>query len=42
MKWFRFSEEQIIGILMKHRAGLNAVQLFRKHGFSKPCRRAEP
>lgn len=34
MKKSRFSEEQIIGILKEHRAGLSAVDLCRKHGIS--------
>lgn len=34
MKRSRFSEEQIIGILKEHRAGLGAKELCRKHGVS--------
>ena len=34
MKRSRFSEEQIIGILKEHQAGLTAVELCRKHGVS--------
>ncbi len=34
MKRSRFSEEQIIGILKEHRAGLGARELRRKHGIS--------
>jgi putative transposase len=34
MKKSRFSEEQIIGILKEHRAGLSAMDLCRKHGVS--------
>ena len=34
MKRSRFSEEQIIGILKEHRAGLGAKDLCRKHGVS--------
>ena len=34
MKRSRFSEEQIIGILKEHQAGLTAAELFRKHGIS--------
>ncbi len=34
MKKSRFSEEQIIGLLKEHRAGLSAVDLCRKHGVS--------
>jgi putative transposase len=34
MKRSRFSEEQIIGILKEHQAGLSATELCRKHGIS--------
>ena len=34
MKRSRFSEEQIIGILKEHQAGLGAQELCRKHGVS--------
>lgn len=34
MKRRRFSEEQIIGILKEHQAGLSAKDLCRKHGIS--------
>jgi len=34
MKKSRFSEEQIIGILKEHQAGLSAKELCRKHGIS--------
>ena len=34
MKRSRFSEEQIIGILKEHQAGLGARDLCRKHGIS--------
>jgi len=34
MKRSRFSEEQIIGILKEHQAGLSATDLCRKYGFS--------
>jgi len=34
MKRSRFSEEQIIGILKEHQAGLSAKDLCRKHGIS--------
>ena len=34
MKRSRFSEEQIIGILKEHQAGLTAAELCRKHGIS--------
>jgi hypothetical protein len=36
MKRSRFSEEQIIGILKEHQAGLSAAELCRKHGVSDP------
>ena len=34
MKRRRFSEEQIIGVLKEHQAGMSAVDLCRKHGIS--------
>ena len=34
MKRSQFSEEQIIGILKEHQAGLTAADLCRKHGIS--------
>jgi putative transposase len=34
MKITRFSEEQIIGILKEHQAGLGAKDVCRKHGVS--------
>ncbi len=34
MKRSRFSEEQIIGILKEHQAGLSAGELCRKYGIS--------
>lgn len=34
MKRSRFSDEQIIGILKEHSAGLTATELCRKHGIS--------
>lgn len=34
MKRSRFSDEQIIGILKEHQAGLGAKELCRKHGVS--------
>lgn len=34
MKLSRFSEEQIIGILKEHQAGLSAPELCRKYGIS--------
>lgn len=34
MKRSRFTEEQIIGILKEHQAGLSAPELCRKHGIS--------
>jgi len=34
MKRSRFTEEQIIGILKEHQAGLSATELCRRHGIS--------
>ena len=34
MKSSRYTEEQIIGILKQHQAGLGAKELFRKYGIS--------
>jgi putative transposase len=34
MKRSRYTEEQIIGILKQHKAGLGAKELCRKHGIS--------
>ncbi len=34
MRKSRFSEEQIIGILREHQAGLSGAELCRKHGIS--------
>jgi putative transposase len=34
MKRSRFTDDQIIGILKEHEAGLSAVELCRKHGIS--------
>ncbi len=34
MKRSRFSEEQIIGILKEHQAGMSPSELCRKHGIS--------
>jgi putative transposase len=34
MKRSRFTDDQIIGILREHEAGLSAAELCRKHGIS--------
>ena len=34
MKKSRFSEEQIIGILKEHQAGISVAEICRKHGIS--------
>jgi putative transposase len=34
MKKSQFSEEQIIGVLKEHRAGLPVSELYRKYGIS--------
>lgn len=34
MRRSRFTEEQIIGILKEHQAGISAADLCRKHGIS--------
>ena len=34
MKRSRFTEDQIIGVLKEHQAGLSAADLCRKHGIS--------
>jgi putative transposase len=34
MRKSRFSDEQIIGILKEHQAGLSAAELCRRHGIS--------
>ena len=34
MRKSRFSEQQIIGILKEHAAGMSAAELCRKHGIS--------
>ena len=34
MRKSRYTEEQIIGILKEHQAGLSAAELCRKHGIS--------
>ena len=35
MKRKRFTEEQIIGILKEHEAGVSTTDLSRKHGFAE-------
>ena len=35
MKWKRFTEEQIIGVLREHEAGTKTADLARKHGVSE-------
>ena len=37
MKRSRFTEEQIIGILKEHEAGISVSDLCRKHGVSDAC-----
>jgi putative transposase len=34
MKRSRFTEEQIIGVLKEHQAGMSAADLCRRHGIS--------
>jgi len=34
MKRSRFTEEQIIGVLKEHQAGMSAADLWRRHGIS--------
>jgi putative transposase len=35
MKWKRFTEEQIIGVLKEHELGAKTADLCRKHGISE-------
>ena len=35
MRKSRFTEEQIIGALKEHAAGLSSAELYRKHGISE-------
>ena len=42
MKRNRFSEEQIIGILKEHEAGIPVAELCRKHAFSDAKRLKAP
>ena len=37
MKRSRFTEDQIIGILKEHEAGVSVADLCRKHGVSTAC-----
>ena len=37
MKRKRYTEEQIIGILKEHEAGMKTADLCRKHGISEGC-----
>ena len=37
LRMSRFSEEQIIGILKEHQAGLSAAEICRRHGISNAC-----
>jgi putative transposase len=35
MKRWRFTQQQVIGVLKEHQAGARAADLFRKYGISE-------